>query len=40
MLDISVINTALSSIARGLHTGLGGLEWVLDAYRCRSPRPF
>jgi EmrB/QacA subfamily drug resistance transporter len=32
MLDISVINTALSDIARGLHTGLSGLQWVLDAY--------
>ena len=32
MLDISVINTALSKIASGLHTGLGGLQWVVDAY--------
>src|SRR5581483_8757399 len=32
MLDISVINTALSKIAAGLHTGLGGLQWVVDAY--------
>ncbi len=32
MLDISVINTALSDIAAGLDTGLGGLQWVLDAY--------
>jgi len=32
MLDISVINTALSDIAGGLHTGLSGLQWVLDAY--------
>lgn len=32
MLDISVINTALSSIAHGLHTGLDGLQWVVDAY--------
>jgi EmrB/QacA subfamily drug resistance transporter len=32
MLDISVINTALSDIARGLNTGLGGLQWVVDAY--------
>jgi hypothetical protein len=32
MLDISIINTALSSIASGLNTGLGGLRWVLDAY--------
>lgn len=32
MLDISVINTALSKIAHGLHTGLGGLQWVVDGY--------
>src|SRR5438128_6763332 len=32
MLDISVINTALSKIAHGLHTGLSGLQWVVDAY--------
>ena len=32
MLDISVINTALSNIAHGLHTGLSGLQWVVDAY--------
>ncbi len=32
MLDISVINTALSSIASGLDTGLSGLQWVVDAY--------
>ena len=32
MLDISVINTALSKIAGGLDTGLGGLQWVVDAY--------
>jgi EmrB/QacA subfamily drug resistance transporter len=32
MLDISVINTALSSIAHGLDTGLTGLQWVVDAY--------
>ena len=32
MLDISVINTALTKIAHGLHTGLGGLQWVVDAY--------
>src|SRR5437660_504709 len=32
MLDISVINTALSKIAHGLDTGLGGLQWVVDAY--------
>jgi EmrB/QacA subfamily drug resistance transporter len=32
MLDISVINTALSDIADGLDTGLSGLQWVIDAY--------
>ena len=32
MLDISVINTALSKIAHGLDTDLSGLQWVLDAY--------
>ena len=32
MLDISVINTALSAIAGGLRTGLGGLQRVVDAY--------
>ena len=31
MLDISVINTALSKIAHGLDTGLSGLQWVVDA---------
>ena len=32
MLDISVVNTALSEIAAGLDTGLSGLQWVVDAY--------
>src|SRR5262245_10324624 len=32
MLDISVINTALTNIAHGLDTGLSGLQWVVDAY--------
>jgi EmrB/QacA subfamily drug resistance transporter len=32
MLDISVINTAISKIASGLDTGLSGLQWVVDAY--------
>ena len=32
MLDISVINTALSEIADGLDTGLSGLQWGVDAY--------
>jgi EmrB/QacA subfamily drug resistance transporter len=32
MLDIAVVNTALSEIAGDLHTGLHGLQWVVDAY--------
>ena len=32
MLDIAVVNTALSSIAGDLHTGLSGLQWIVDAY--------
>jgi EmrB/QacA subfamily drug resistance transporter len=32
MLDIAVVNTALSAIASDLHTGLSGLQWVVDAY--------
>src|SRR4051812_12232348 len=32
ILDISVINTALSSIAKSLSSGLDGLQWLVDAY--------
>jgi EmrB/QacA subfamily drug resistance transporter len=32
MLDIAVVNTALSRIAEDLGTGLAGLQWVVDAY--------
>ena len=32
MLDIAVVNTALSDIASDLHTGLHGLQWIVDAY--------
>jgi EmrB/QacA subfamily drug resistance transporter len=32
MLDIAVVNTALSRIAEDLRTGLHGLQWVVDAY--------
>ena len=32
MLDIAVVNTALSTIAKELDTGLSGLQWVVDAY--------
>ena len=31
MLDIAVVNTALSAIADDLDTGLSGLQWVIDA---------
>ncbi|MBV9416403.1 MAG: MFS transporter, partial [Solirubrobacterales bacterium] len=31
-LDIAVANSALPSIARALHAGLGGVQWVVDAY--------
>src|SRR3954467_13398734 len=32
MLDIAVVNTALSRIAEDLGTGLSGLQWVVGAY--------
>src|SRR5690349_1343029 len=32
MLDIAVVNTALSRIAEDLDAGLSGLQWVVDAY--------
>src|SRR5919106_5486083 len=32
MLDIAVVNTALSKIAEDLNTGLSGLQWVVDSY--------
>jgi EmrB/QacA subfamily drug resistance transporter len=32
VLDITVINTALSKIAVALSTGLGGLQWIFDGY--------
>jgi len=32
MLDIAVVNTALSAIAADLDTGLTGLQWIVDAY--------
>src|SRR4051812_50184465 len=32
MLDIAVVNTALPHIADDLNAGLGGLQWVVDAY--------
>lgn len=32
MLDIAVVNTALPHIAFDLHSGLTGVQWVVDAY--------
>ena len=32
IVDISVINTALSKIAGGLSTNLSGLQWIIDGY--------
>ncbi len=32
MLDIAVVNTALPRIADSLHSGLSGVEWIVDAY--------
>jgi EmrB/QacA subfamily drug resistance transporter len=32
MLDIAVVNTALPYLARDLHAGLAGVQWVVDAY--------
>jgi EmrB/QacA subfamily drug resistance transporter len=32
MLDIAVVNTALSHIASDLNSGLSGLQWIVDAY--------
>jgi EmrB/QacA subfamily drug resistance transporter len=32
MLDIAVVNTALSHIASDLDSGLSGLQWIVDAY--------
>src|SRR5881396_1758992 len=32
MLDIAVVNTALPRIAHDLHSGLSGMQWVIDAY--------
>jgi hypothetical protein len=38
ILDISVINTALSKIAGGLSTNLSGLQWIIDATPSPWPR--
>lgn len=31
-LDTTIVNVALPSIGRALHTGVSGLQWVIDAY--------
>jgi EmrB/QacA subfamily drug resistance transporter len=31
-LDVTVVNVALPSIGRDLHTGISGLQWTVDAY--------
>jgi MFS family permease len=40
MLDIAVVNTALPKIATDLHSGLTGIQWVVDAYTLALARPF
>ncbi len=37
MLDIAVVNTALSRIAEDLKTDLNGLQWIVDAYTLALP---
>src|ERR1700680_4979896 len=32
MLDATVVNVALPTIGRDLHTSLGGLQWTVTAY--------
>src|SRR5215469_11593611 len=32
MLDIAVVNVAIPQIGRDLHSGLTGLQWIVDAY--------
>lgn len=32
LLDVSIVNTALPSIQRSVHTSFSGLQWVVDAY--------
>ena len=31
-LDVSIVNVALASIADDIHTGITGLQWIVDAY--------
>lgn len=32
LLDVTIVNVALPQISSGLHTGVSGLQWVVDAY--------
>lgn len=32
LLDVSIVNTALPSIQRDLHTGSGAIQWVVSGY--------
>ncbi len=32
LIDVTIVTVALPSMARGLHTSLPGLQWVLDVY--------
>src|SRR5690348_15611145 len=32
LLDVTVVNVAVSAIQGGLHTGVRGLSWVIDGY--------
>lgn len=32
LLDVTIVNVALPSIARGLHAGVASLQWVVDGY--------
>lgn len=31
-LDVSIVNVALASIAASIHTGVTGLQWIVDSY--------
>ena len=32
VIDNTILNTALPTLARALHAGTGGLQWITDAY--------
>jgi DHA2 family methylenomycin A resistance protein-like MFS transporter len=31
-LDVSIVNVALATIARDLHSAIAGLQWIVDVY--------